>query len=117
MKRLNIIILIILLLFLFPNIAESKDYNVKNIKYRLEQANSNGTVSFSVKADVTNLGPSKKLIIKLISVDSDGYELDNVYLSGYIESGKTVTLTHRAFMRKEAFDKIKKWICPDIGLY
>lgn len=89
--------------------------NVENISTKiLKKDNEDNTISFALKADVTNIKgdeySEEEVNIEIQGVDSEGFEIISVYLSGNVKFGTTKTLTSREdYQDHDEFKQVMKW--------
>ena len=65
--------------------------------------------SLTVKAFVKNHGTSDEVIINVVAVDINGYELQNSTLTGFVDQGKTRVLVSVVKVPKTVYEEIVKW--------
>lgn len=86
------------------------EITVSNIATKIvEGPNSSGDIHYAIKADVTNSGQNNQVSVKLQGIDGDGFELEDLYLSGDIAPGETKTLTDKRIMAEKDYNNIKDW--------
>lgn len=86
-------------------------YIVSNIATKvLKRDAEDETLSFSIKADVTNKTDDSDVCIELQGLDSEGFEIYSVYLEGKIQPNGTKTLTDKQeYVDFSDFDQIASW--------
>lgn len=65
--------------------------------------------SLSVFAGVTNNGESRTVVIEVIALNKEGFQLGNAVLNGPVEKGRTRMLSSVIQMQKEDFENINRW--------
>lgn len=65
--------------------------------------------SLSVLARVTNAGASGNIVIEVIAVNKDGFQVGSAVLSGPVEQGQTRMLSTVIQMQKENFENVDHW--------
>ena len=69
-----------------------------------------GEISFAIKALVQNGSDGPELYVKLQGLDSDGFEIYDVMLTGTIPIGTNKVLTTREdYVDKKIFEQIRSW--------
>ena len=66
-------------------------------------------ISFAIKALVQNGYDDPDVLVKVQGLDSDGFEIFDLWLEGTIPSGASKVLTTREDIDKELFEQIKGW--------
>lgn len=74
-----------------------------------------GNRIFSVKARVQNLEATGKVVIILQALDTEGFELGTVELSGYLEFGEERELSGSGYVSGSC-PRVEKWVVKDIFL-
>ena len=67
------------------------------------------TYSLTVKAFVRNNGETDNIAINVVALDVNGFELQNVTLSGPVEQGKTRVLVAVVKIPKDVYHEIVRW--------
>ena len=65
--------------------------------------------SFAIKALVQNGSDDPDVLVKVQGLDSDGFEIFDLWLEGTIPTGASKVLTTREYVDKELFEQIKSW--------
>lgn len=73
----------------------------------VEKGSTNYTIT--VRAIVENNGEGDDVVIDVAAVDSNGFQLKTLKLSGFIDEGKRKVLIGRVNMEKSAYEQIVKW--------
>jgi hypothetical protein len=82
------------------------DFEVKD-----EGVNSIGSHWFSCKVKVWNrTNKEEKVLLSYKGLDSDGFEVDRVIMSGTILPNSYEALSNRHVMDDEAFNRVAKWV-------
>lgn len=89
--------------------AIEKPIEISNLNVKIIRYDSIGHVYFSVKADITNKGQSRKVYVGLQGIDFEGYERATVYLSDYIEEGQTKAVSTERGLNTSEYNKIREW--------
>ena len=66
-------------------------------------------ISLAIKALVQNESDDTEVYITLQGLDSDGFEIDDITLTGTIPIGASKVLTNKAYVDKELFEQIVVW--------
>ena len=66
-------------------------------------------ISLAIKALVQNESDDTEVYITLQGLDSDGFEIDDITLTGTIPIGTSKVLTNKAYVDKELFEQIVVW--------
>ena len=65
--------------------------------------------SLMVKAFVKNNGEADDVMINVIAIDFNSFELENVTLSGYLKQGQTKVLVTVVKIPKNVYEEIVRW--------
>ncbi len=77
---------------------------------KMSEVDNSGDVWFSIKALVKNTAQvDKKVDLVLQAVDSDGFELKSISLTGSIKAGGEEILTDKTYMPDKQYRGINKW--------
>jgi hypothetical protein len=101
-----------LMLFLFQGslstVRADDELVVSNIRAMVTEKGSS-VYALSVFAAVTNHGPSRTVVIELIALNSEGFQIGNAVLSGSVEQGQRRMLSSVIQMQKEDVENIDHW--------
>ena len=108
-KRFFLIISLVLIVPVL--VVAGEDILVGDISTKkMSEVDSGGDVWFSIKAIVKNTSQADKNIgLVLQAVDSDGFELKSVALTGIIKAGGEEILTDKTYMPDKQYRGINKW--------
>jgi hypothetical protein len=86
-------------------------YIVSNIATKvLKRDSDDESLTFSIKADVTNKTDDSEVYVRLQGLDSEGFEVYSVSLDGSIQRNATKTLTTKeSYVDFSDFDQIVSW--------
>ena len=77
-----------------------------------------GNINVSVKADVTNFGKKGQVLVKVVAVDRDGYELDSLHLPiTFMDTRDNKEITSVTILKTQVNARIKEWIAKDAIKY
>ena len=65
--------------------------------------------SLTVKAFVKNNGEADDVTINVVAVDSNGFELQNATLTGFLKQGQTKVLVGVVKIPKDVYLEIIRW--------
>ncbi len=101
----------LILFFLYGNLPlvwADEELEVSNIRAMVTEKGSS-VYSMSVFAAVTNHGPSRTVVIDLIAVNSEGFQIGNAVLSGPVEQDQRRMLSTVIQMKKGDAENIDHW--------
>ncbi|MDT8390112.1 MAG: hypothetical protein RRC34_06345 [Lentisphaeria bacterium] len=75
----------------------------------IEEEDDFGDTSFAIKARIENDSEDEDVYIELQGIDSDGFEIHEVVLSGKIPLGGSRVLTTKDDVNMKLFDQIAMW--------
>ena len=76
----------------------------------IKKEDEDGDISFAIKALIENDSDDEDIYVNLQGLDSDGFEIYDVTLTGKISIGKSNTLTTKVtYINKELFEQIVTW--------
>jgi hypothetical protein len=86
-------------------------YLVKNIATKvLKRDEDDETLTFAIKADVTNKTDDEDVYLTLQGLDADGFEVYNISISGRIPCNATKTLTTKEdYVAFSDYDAVVFW--------
>lgn len=88
----------------------STDIEVSNIQVQIVRYNSYApTLYYSLKADIKNNGPAVKFYITFQGLNSDGHEIDTIPLYGFLDEGKSITLSSSSSIDTSQYNQIHTW--------
>lgn len=70
---------------------------------------SESSIWFAIKALVHNESDDTEVYVELQGIDSDGFEIDDITLTGTIPIGASKVLTNKTYVEKELFGQIVVW--------
>jgi hypothetical protein len=86
--------------------------NVSDIAAKvLTQPDDDGDVNIAVKATIVNDDESEAVdgLVAIQGVDSDGFEVENIYLRYSLAPGEAKVISDRTDMNVEEFSRIARW--------
>ena len=86
----------------------AQDITVSDISAQVVEKGSDN-YSIAVNAVVTNHGPTGDIIVDIIAVDKDGYQLEKITLRGRVKQGKTKVLVDMMKISKNLYQQIAGW--------
>lgn len=100
----------LLLALLLSGIVSAEEITVSNIECRPLREDSIGNVYYAVKASVTNNGPQgKNVSVHLQGLDRQGFEVEKVFMSGFVAAGQTQSFTTKKALEVDQFQAIYEW--------
>ncbi len=97
--------------------TDSSQYNVSDTEVSVSEVaviaietDEDGDLWFSGKATVSNHTDERiKLDVVIQGIDSNGFEIEDLWIEGHLAVGETKTLTDRYFTAESNFKRIVEW--------
>ena len=68
-----------------------------------------GWVKVAIKATIENQSDDKHVVLEIQGVDSEGFAIDSIHLSGLVPIGQSKILTNNQLIEKSIFEMIAHW--------